>query len=278
MTSWSRPLLMGVLNVTPDSFSDGGQFLNPERALEQASMLSAQGAQIIDVGGESTRPGAVRVTAAEEQARILPVIRAIQSELKLTISVDTINSSTARKAVKAGANIVNDISGGLSDPQMFAAIQDLDCKYVLGHWRGNPQTMESLAHYSDVAREVVAELAEQVAMAVAAGISRDRIIVDPGLGFAKDIYQNWDLVNRLDELERLGLPVLVGASRKRFLAHALSAEDPASVSMPRRDVATAVLTALLLQRKLWGVRVHDVQSTSDAIAIVSSLKNHQETK
>jgi len=278
MTSWSRPLLMGVLNVTPDSFSDGGQFLNPERALEQASMLSAQGAQIIDVGGESTRPGAVRVTPAEEQARILPVIRAIQSELKLTVSVDTINSSTARKAVKAGANIVNDISGGLSDPQMFAAIQDLDCKYVLGHWRGNPQTMESLAHYSDVAREVVAELAEQVAMAVAAGISRDRIIVDPGLGFAKDIYQNWDLVNRLDELERLGLPVLVGASRKRFLAHALSAEDPASVSMPRRDVATAVLTALLLQRKLWGVRVHDVQSTSDAIAIVSSLKNHQETK
>ena len=278
MTSWSRPLLMGVLNVTPDSFSDGGQFLDPERALEQASMLSAQGAQIIDVGGESTRPGAVRVTPAEEQARILPVIRAIQSELKLTVSVDTINSSTARKAVKAGANIVNDISGGLSDPQMFAAIQDLDCKYVLGHWRGNPQTMESLAHYSDVAREVVAELAEQVAMAVAAGISRDRIIVDPGLGFAKDIYQNWDLVNRLDELERLGLPVLVGASRKRFLAHALSAEDPASVSMPRRDVATAVLTALLLQRKLWGVRVHDVQSTSDAIAIVSSLKNHQETK
>jgi dihydropteroate synthase len=269
---------MGVLNVTPDSFSDGGQFLDPERALEQASMLSAQGAQIIDVGGESTRPGAVRVTPAEEQARILPVIKAIKSELKLTISVDTINSSTARKSVKAGANIVNDISGGLSDPQMFAAIQDLDCKYVLGHWRGNPQTMESLAHYSDVAREVVAELAEQVAMAVAAGISRDRIIVDPGLGFAKDIYQNWDLVNRLDELERLGLPVLVGASRKRFLAHALSAEDPASVSMPRRDVATAVLTALLLQRKLWGVRVHDVQSTSDAIAIVSSLKNHQETK
>jgi len=138
--------------------------------------------------------------------------------------------------------------------------------------------MESLAQYSDVAREVVAELAEQVAMAVAAGISRDRIIVDPGLGFAKDIYQNWDLVNRLDELEQLGLPVLVGASRKRFLAHALSSRDPGSVSMPRRDVATAVLTALLLQRKLWGVRVHDVQSTSDAIAIVSSLKNHQETK
>jgi dihydropteroate synthase len=135
-----------------------------------------------------------------------------------------------------------------------------------------------MAQYSDVAREVVAELAEQVAMAVASGISRDRIVVDPGLGFAKDIYQNWDLVNRLDELEQLGLPVLVGASRKGFLAHALSSRDPASVSMPRRDVATAVLTALLLQRKLWGVRVHDVQSTSDAIAIVSSLKNFQETK
>ena len=272
------PLLMGVLNVTPDSFSDGGQFLDPVRALEQASMLSAQGAQIIDVGGESTRPGAVRVTPAEEQARILPVIQAITSDLSITISVDTMNAATARKAVKAGAKIVNDISGGLSDPQMFAAIQDLDCKYVLGHWRGHADKMESMAQYSDVAREVVAELAEQVAMAVAAGISRDRIVVDPGLGFAKDIYQNWDLVNRLDELEQLGLPVLVGASRKGFLAHALSSRDPASVSMPRRDVATAVLTALLLQRKLWGVRVHDVQSTSDAIAIVSSLKNFQETK
>ena len=269
---------MGVLNVTPDSFSDGGQFLEPARALEQASMLSAQGAQIIDVGGESTRPGAVRVTPAEEQARILPVIEAIKGDLDITISVDTMNAASARKAVKAGASIVNDISGGLSDPQMFAAIQDLDCKYVLDHWRGHADKMDSMAQYSDVAREVVAELAEQVAMAVAAGVSRSRIIVDPGLGFAKDIYQNWDLVNRLDELEQLGLPVLIGASRKRFLAHALSAQDPASVSMPRRDVATAVLTALLLQRKLWGVRVHDVQSTSDAISIVSSLKNHQESK
>jgi len=173
---------------------------------------------------------------------------------------------------------VNDISGGLADPQMFASIQDLNCQYILGHWRGHSDQMDSLASYSDVAREVVAELAEQVSMAVASGISRDRIVVDPGLGFAKDIHHNWDLVNRLDELEALGLPVMVGASRKRFLAHALNAIDPASVSMPRRDVATAVLTALLLQRKLWGVRVHEIQGTKDAIAVVAALKAGQEER
>ncbi|MGB4706747.1 MAG: dihydropteroate synthase [Aquiluna sp.] len=275
MTSWPKPNLMGVLNITPDSFSDGGKFTSVEAALAQAEMMVVQGAQIVDVGGESTRPGAERTSLETEQTRVLPVIAAITNKLNVTVSIDTMNSATARKAVEAGAKIVNDISGGLADPEMFNAIKDLDCHYVLGHWRGHSDQMDSFAVYSDVAREVVAELAEQVAMAVASGISRERIIVDPGLGFAKDIHQNWDLVNRLDELEKLSLPVLVGASRKRFLAHALSPSDPASVAMPRRDLATAVLTALLLQRKLWGVRVHDVQSTNDAIAIVRALKQQE---
>ena len=265
-----------MLNVTPDSFSDGGEFLEISSAIEQVSLMIGQGAQIIDVGGESTRPGAKRIDVAQEQNRVLPVIAEIKKEFDAMVSIDTMNAATARKAVQAGADIVNDISGGLADPQMFAAIADLDCLYVLGHWRGHSDQMDLLANYSDVAREVVAELAEQVSMAVASGISRDRIIVDPGLGFAKDIHHNWDLVNRLNELEALNLPILVGASRKRFLAHALDQKDPTSVSMPRRDLATAVLTALLLQRKLWGVRVHDVQNTKDAIAIVAALKKDQE--
>jgi dihydropteroate synthase len=269
--SWQSPLIMGVLNVTPDSFSDGGEFLELEAAVTQAKALIAQGADIIDVGGESTRPGAVRVPPEEEHRRVIPVIQAIAG-LGARISIDTMNSSTALAALEAGAEIVNDVSGGLADPGIFSAIANSNCLYILGHWRGQSDVMDKLNNYSDVAREVVAELTEQVSIAVANGISRDRIVVDPGLGFAKDIHQNWDLVNRLDELEKLGLPILVGASRKRFLAALLDQNDPASVSTPRRDVATAVLTALLLQRKLWGIRVHNVQLTSDAIKVVAALK------
>ena len=270
--SWTRPLIMGVLNITPDSFSDGGEFLEPAKALGQAELMFQQGAQIIDIGGESTRPGAQRVSLETEQARVLPLVKEIKSKLAVMVSVDTMNSQTARRAVEAGADIVNDVSGGLADPEIFAAIANLDCRYVLGHWRGHSDVMDELTGYSDVAREVVGELAEQVSMAVAAGISRERIVVDPGLGFAKNIEQNWDLVARLDELEHLELPILVGASRKRFIAHALDRENPTGVDHQRRDVATAVLTALLLQRKLWGVRVHNVQTTSDAISVVAALK------
>jgi dihydropteroate synthase len=270
--NWQKPKVMGVINVTPDSFSDGGQFLSLENALEQAKLLVFQGAEILDVGGESTRPGAGRISLQEEQARVLPVINAIKKELSVLVSVDTLNSDTAKKAVEAGADIVNDVSGGLADPAMFSSIANTNCLYILGHWRGFSDVMDERAQYSDVAREVVAELAEQVSMAVASGISRDRIIVDPGLGFAKDMQQNWDLVARLDELKKLDLPMLVGASRKRFIAHALDKENPQSVDHARRDVATAVLTALLLQRKLWGVRVHNVQATVDAISVVAALK------
>jgi dihydropteroate synthase len=274
--SWQKPKVMGVINVTPDSFSDGGQFLSLEDALAQARLLVAQGAEILDVGGESTRPGAGRITIQEEQARALPAIHAIKQELSVLVSIDTLNSDTAQKAIQAGADIVNDVSGGLADPNMFSAIANTNCLYVLGHWRGFSDVMDDRAVYSDVAREVVAELAEQVSMAVASGISRDRIIVDPGLGFAKDMKQNWDLVARLDELKKLDLPILVGASRKRFIAHALDKENPQSVDHSRRDVATAVLTALLLQRKLWGVRVHNVQATVDAISVVAALKEAEQ--
>ena len=270
--NWQKPKVMGVINVTPDSFSDGGQFLSLENALEQAKLLVSQGAEILDVGGESTRPGAGRISMQEEQARVLPVINAIKKELSVLVSIDTLNSDTAKKAIEAGADIVNDVSGGLADPAMFSSIASTNCRYILGHWRGFSDVMDERAQYSDVAREVVAELAEQVSMAVASGISRDRIIVDPGLGFAKDMQQNWDLVARLDELKKLDLPMLVGASRKRFIAHALDKENPQSVDHARRDVATAVLTALLLQRKLWGVRVHNVQATVDAISVVAALK------
>ncbi|MFM2022982.1 MAG: dihydropteroate synthase [Actinomycetota bacterium] len=274
--SWQKPKVMGVINVTPDSFSDGGQFLSLEDALAQARLLVSQGAEILDVGGESTRPGAGRITIQEEQARALPVIHAIKQELSVLVSIDTLNSDTAQKAIQAGADIVNDVSGGLADPNMFSAIAKTNCHYVLGHWRGFSDVMDDRAVYSDVAREVVAELAEQVSMAVASGISRERIIVDPGLGFAKDMKQNWDLVARLDELKKLDLPILVGASRKRFIAAALDKENPQSVDHSRRDVATAVLTALLLQRKLWGVRVHNVQATVDAISVVAALKEAEQ--
>ncbi|CAB4673430.1 MAG: dihydropteroate synthase [Actinobacteria bacterium] len=276
MVNFTRPLIMGVINITPDSFSDGGQFLDTKEAVKHALELVAQGANIIDLGGESTRPGALRVKLEDEQARVLPVIKelAANAEFKSSgaiISIDTMNAQTAALAVAAGASIVNDVSGGLADEQMFAALKDLNCKFIISHWRGFSETMDSMNNYTSVAIDVAKELTERVAKAQAAGISKDRLIIDPGLGFAKDIAQNWHLVARLDELEKLGLPILVGASRKRFLAGALEPEDAAGVSNQRRDLATAVLTALLLQRKLWGVRVHNVSTTLDAIKVVEAL-------
>lgn len=267
---------MGVINITPDSFSDGGEFLDSENAIAQSLKLVAEGANIVDLGGESTRPGALRVKLEEEQNRVLPVIEALMANKEFRtsgaqISIDTMNAETAALAVARGASIVNDVSGGLADEKMFEKLRDLNCKYIVSHWRGFSETMDSMNNYTSVANDVAKELTERVAKAEAAGISRDRLIIDPGLGFAKDIAQNWHLVARLDELEKLGLPILVGASRKRFIAGALDPEDVAGVSNQRRDLATAVLTALLLQRKLWGVRVHNVSTTLDAIKVVEAL-------
>lgn len=263
---------MGVLNVTPDSFSDGNQYNSIESAVDHAKLLALAGAEIIDIGGESTRPGAERVSIQEEQDRVLPVIKAlVDLQLGVQISIDTMNAETAELAIASGADFINDISGGLADERMFAVAAKLDVPIVVSHWRGHSDIMNTMTAYQNVAEEVAKELQARVEAAMLAGVKRESIIIDPGLGFAKDMKQNWQLVARLDEIEKLGLPVLVGASRKRFIAGALDEEEPNSVSHERRDVATAVLTALLMQRKLWGVRVHNVLATVDAINIVGAL-------
>ncbi len=287
---FQRPLVMGVLNVTPDSFSDGGDYDSVESALDHARVLIIGGANVIDIGGESTRPGAARVAPEVELSRVIPVIDALVAELAATnrrdvrISIDTMNATTALAAVSAGAQIINDVSGGLADPKMFSVAAATGAEIVISHWRGFSDGMDQLNTYLDLAAEVAAELKLRIDAAVSAGVSRNKIILDPGLGFAKDMGQNWELVARLDELDKLGLPVLVGASRKRFIAGALDAEleadDAATgqISNNRRDLATAVLTALLLQRKLWGVRVHNVVATNDAIAIVETLRFAEDGK
>jgi dihydropteroate synthase len=283
---------MGVLNVTPDSFSDGGKYSSVEAALDHARLLVMGGANIIDIGGESTRPGADRIAIEEELARVVPVIEAIHADLIATgntdvkISIDTMNATTALAAVAAGATIINDVSGGLADPKMIAVAATTGATFVISHWRGFSTEMDQLNTYLDVAVDVAHELQLRVDAAIAGGVKRGKIVVDPGLGFAKDQAQNWKLVARLDELEKLDLPILVGASRKRFIAGALDEElaagestlagadaSSAGISNSRRDLATAVLTALLLQRKLWAVRVHNVIATSDAIAIVAALRD-----
>ena len=271
-----RPLVMGVLNVTPDSFSDGGEHQELQAAIDHARVLQIAGANIIDVGGESTRPGAERVGSAVEQARVLPVIAAIASQLDVQISIDTMDASTARLAVAAGASIINDVSGGLADEQMFAVAAETGATLVISHWRGFSKIMDTQNVYHDVALDVARELGERVEAAVAAGVSRDKLVIDPGLGFAKDMKQNWQLVARLDQLEKLGLPILVGASRKRFIAGTIEPDEPNEASNDRRDLATAVLTAMLLQRKLWGVRVHNVLATTDAISVVAALKEGEQ--
>lgn len=275
--NFHQPLVMGVLNVTPDSFSDGGDFIRLEAALDHARVLQIAGADIIDIGGESTRPGAKRVTLAEEQARVLPVIEAIVAELGAKVSIDTMNAETARLAVSAGASIINDVSGGLADPEMFKVAADTGATIIISHWRGFSDQMDTLATYDDVAAEVAAELKLRVDAALATGIKKEQIVIDPGLGFAKDMQQNWKLVARLDKLEQLGYPILVGASRKRFIAGVIEPDEPAEVSNERRDLATAVLTALLLQRKIWGVRVHNVLATTDAIRVVAALRDAEQS-
>lgn len=276
--AFNRPLVMGVLNATPDSFSDGGQFSAEDDALNHARLLIAAGSNIIDVGGESTRPGAERITIEEEQRRVISLIKKIAAEPAFIasgarISIDTMNSQTAKAAIDAGARIINDVSGGLADPDMFSVAAQTSAILVISHWRGFSDRMDSLNEYQDIARDVAAELSVQVEAAIAAGVKRENIVIDPGLGFAKDMQQNWKLVARLDELEKLGLPILVGASRKRFIAGMLEPDEAGEVSNSRRDLATAVLTALLLQRKLWGIRVHNVIATTDAIDVVEALRN-----
>ncbi|WP_278103495.1 dihydropteroate synthase [Microbacterium proteolyticum] len=255
-------LVMGIVNVTPDSFSDGGRFLDPDVAIAHARALHAQGADLLDVGGESTRPGAERVAPRIEQQRVLPVVEALASE-GLYVSVDTMNATTARAAVALGARLVNDVSGGLADPEMLAAVAESGAEIALGHWRGPSAEMYARAEYGDVVAEVLAELHERVDAAEAAGIPRSRVVVDPGIGFGKRGDQNWQVLRALPRVAGLGCRVLVGASRKRFLAETIGAD----ADLVRRDLATAVTSALADRAGAWAVRVHDVPTTRDALAV-----------
>ncbi|MCU1424801.1 MAG: folP [Microbacteriaceae bacterium] len=260
-----RPRIMGILNVTPDSFSDGGSWQNVDEAVEHAVELHKQGADIIDVGGESTRPGADRVSPEEEQQRVLPVVRELSSR-GIRVSVDTMNSTTARAAAEAGASIINDVSGGLADEEMYRVISSLEVDYIVSHWRGHSKDMNDLARYNDVVGDVRTELQQRVAELIIWGVDENRIIIDPGLGFAKQGQQNWQLLGRLDRLESLGFPIMIGASRKGFVGELLSDEQ----EMTERDPATAVVSALAAQSGAWGVRVHDVESTKAALAVWSA--------
>lgn len=261
----ARPMVIGILNVTPDSFSDGGHYASLRAAVERGIQLRQQGADVVDVGGESTRPGAERVPAEEEQRRVIPVIRELAAQ-QIAISIDTMNASTARAAIDAGARIVNDVSGGLADPRMYAVVANADVDYIAMHWRGHSRIMNELATYTDVVVEVRAELAERLSAMDAAGLDPNRVILDPGLGFAKTTEHNWSLLARLDELGELGRPLLVGTSRKRFLGELL----PAEAAIELRDAATAATSVLAASAGAWGVRVHDVASTILALAVWSA--------
>ena len=269
LCSLDRTLVMGVLNVTPDSFSDGGRFIDAQIATSHALRLIADGADIIDIGGESTRPGSERISVQEELDRVLPVITALVDS-GAVISIDTMRAEVARAAIAAGACMVNDVSGGKSDPEMLDFVATLDTPYILMHWRGPSNIMNTLTDYSDVVVDVTAEISQQVDLAVAAGIARERIAIDPGIGFAKAVDQNWPILKHLDVLEGLGLPILMGASRKKFLGELL-AKDGVARDSDERESATTAISTLMAARGLWAVRVHDVKSSSDAIAVVDRI-------
>ncbi|HEY2674766.1 MAG TPA: dihydropteroate synthase [Rugosimonospora sp.] len=257
---------MGVLNVTPDSFSDGGRYADLDAALAHGVLIRDQGADLIDVGGESTRPNAERVDADTEIRRVVPVITELAAA-KVPMSIDTTRASVAAAALEAGASVVNDVSGGLADPTMAKVVAEAGCPWVLMHWRGHSRQMRQLARYRDVVAEVRSELAQRVEEALAAGVEQDKIILDPGLGFAKTAEHNWLLSAHLDQIIALGFPVLFGASRKSYLGRLLAAPDGTPRPVDQRETATVATTVLAACAGVWGVRVHDVRSTMDAIAV-----------
>ncbi len=263
---------MGVLNVTADSFSDGGEFLDVDAAVAHGRQLIEDGADLVDVGGESTRPGAARVGLDSELARVVPVIEQLAAA-GVPISVDTTRHEVAVAAVRAGAVLVNDVSGGLADDAMLAAVADAGCAYLTMHWRGHSDQMQAHALYDDVVGEVLAELDQRVVAAKGAGIRTDRLVIDPGLGFAKTVDHNWELLRHLDAFDAFGLPVLVGASRKRFLGELL-ADDAGMRPAKGRDDATTALTALLAASGVWGVRTHTVRPQRDAILVAGMWRGH----
>ncbi len=267
----SRCLVMGVVNVTPDSFSDGGRWFEPDEAVAHGLRLVAEGADLLDVGGESTRPGAARVPVQEEARRVLPVVAELAAA-GAVVSVDTMRAETAEAALAAGARIVNDVSGGLADPAMAALIAGSGVPYVVMHWRGPSDRMETLATYTDVVTDVVAELNARVDDLVAAGVDPRQLILDPGLGFAKRAHHDWSLLAGLDRVLALGRPVLVGASRKRFLGAVLAGPDGVPVPADRRDEATTATSALAAVAGAWGVRVHEVRGSLDAVRVAAAWR------
>ncbi|MFG3557354.1 dihydropteroate synthase [Micromonospora sp. NPDC047557] len=260
------PVVMGVLNVTPDSFSDGGRYADLDAAVGHGVRLREAGADLIDIGGESTRPGAERIDAVTEAERVLPVIRELTAA-GVPVSIDTSRARVAEAALGAGAAVVNDVSGGLADPDMARVVRDAGCPWVLMHWRGHSRQMRDLASYTDVVTDVRDELAQRIDEALAAGVPADRIVIDPGLGFAKTAAHNWELSARLPELLDLGYPLLFGASRKSYLGRLLAGADGTPRPTAQREAATVATSVLAVAAGAWGVRVHDVRATVDALAV-----------
>ena len=268
-TDLGRTRVMGVVNVTPDSFSDGGRHLDPAAAVRHGRALLDEGADLLDVGGESTRPGAARVPEADERARVLPVVEALVAA-GAVVSVDTMRAGVAAAALDVGATVVNDVSGGLADPAMLPLVADRGCPYVAMHWRGHSADMQTRATYADVVREVGAELAGRRDAALAAGVPADRLVLDPGFGFAKEPRHSWALLAALPELSELG-PLLVGASRKGFLGALLAGRDGTPRPAGGRDDATAAVTVLAARAGAWAVRVHAVRASADAVRVVAAV-------
>lgn len=266
ISALDRALVMGVVNVTPDSFSDGGRWFSAEAAVAHGRELLTQGADILDIGGESTRPGAPRVSEDEELRRVIPVISEL-SHLGACISVDTTRARVAEAAIAAGAHIINDVSGGLADPRMDATAAETGAVFIAMHWRGHATEMDNLEHYDNVFLDVKRELLERVDALLAAGVKESQIVVDPGLGFSKSGINNWPLLVHTEDFASLGFPLLVGASRKRFLGQLLSNDIGEPVAPTARDAATAAITALSVAAGAWGVRVHDVPSSVDALKV-----------
>lgn len=266
-----RCLVMGVVNVTPDSFSDGGLWFDEAAAIQHGFELVREGADLVDVGGESTRPGAARVSLDEELARVVPVIRALAAE-GVAVSVDTMRAEVAKAAVEAGARLVNDVSGGLADPEMPRVVAATGIPYVVMHWRGHSHDMDNRAVYADVVTEVREELSKRVDLVLAEGVTEEQIVLDPGLGFAKNAEHNWALLAGIPQLAELGFPLLIGASRKRFLGRLLAGPDGTPRPFSRSDDATLAVTALAAQAGAWCVRVHEVSPNADAVRVAAAWK------
>ncbi|MFJ4007247.1 dihydropteroate synthase [Streptomyces sp. NPDC090023] len=271
LPTWDRCAVMGVVNVTPDSFSDGGRWFDTTSAVKHGLDLAAEGADLVDVGGESTRPGASRVDEAEELRRVVPVVRGLAAE-GVTVSVDTMRARVAEEALAAGAVLVNDVSGGLADPGMLPVVAASGAPFVVMHWRGLLEGGNVRGVYEDVVTEVCDELHARVQAVLAAGVAPDRVVIDPGLGFSKEAEHDLALLAHLDRLRALGHPLLVAASRKRFLGHVLAGPEGAAPPARERDAATAAVSALAARAGAWAVRVHEVRATADAVRVARAIE------